>query len=53
MKDVHAELKMDDVEEGDLVKVDDEEDDEVSNAIMEVVAYWHYGMKNYIVKTDL
>lgn len=53
LKDVHAELKMDDAEEGDLVKVDDEEDDEISNAIMEVVAYWHYGLRNYVIKTDL
>ncbi|MFG5208185.1 protein rep [Bacillus licheniformis] len=49
LKDIHKELNLGDAEEGDLVKID-EENDEVANEVFEVMAYWHPGIKNYIIK---
>lgn len=48
LKEIRQELKLDDGENGNLVNVD--EKDEISNAICEIIAYWHVGLKNYIVK---
>jgi hypothetical protein len=36
-------------EDGDLVRID-EENDEVANGAFEVMAYWHPGIKNYIIE---
>jgi plasmid rolling circle replication initiator protein Rep len=49
LKEIHKELNLGDAEDGDLVKIE-EEDDEVANAAFEVMAYWHPGIKNYIIK---
>ncbi|CAI6332344.1 Replication protein, partial (plasmid) [Bacillus subtilis] len=49
LKEIHKELNLGDAEDGDLVKIE-EEDDEVANGAFEVMAYWHPGIKNYIVK---
>ncbi|MGG4125105.1 protein rep [Bacillus licheniformis] len=49
LKDIHKELNLGDAEDGDLVKID-EENDEVANEAFEVMAYWHPGIKNYIIK---
>ncbi|MEC0722745.1 protein rep, partial [Bacillus haynesii] len=49
LKEIHKELNLSDAEDGDLVKIE-EEDDEVANAEFEVMAYWHPGIKNYIIK---
>jgi len=45
LKEIHKELNLDDVEEGDLVRVDNEsEEDEKAYS---VVAQWNWKMKNY------
>ncbi|KIU09808.1 Rep [Bacillus subtilis] len=49
LKEIHKELNLGDAEDGDLVKIE-EEDDEVANGAFEVMAYWHPGIKNYIIK---
>ncbi|MED1199585.1 protein rep [Bacillus paralicheniformis] len=49
LKEIHKELNLGDSEDGDLVKIE-EEDDEVANEAFEVMAYWHPGIKNYIIK---
>ncbi len=49
LKEIHKELNLWDAEDGDLVKIE-EEDDEVANEAFEVMAYWHPGIKNYIIK---
>lgn len=49
LKDIHKELNLGDAENGDLVKIDEEED-EIANGAFEVMAYWHPGIKNYIIK---
>nr|AAA26037.1 Rep protein [Bacillus subtilis subsp. natto] len=49
LKEIHKELNLGDAEDGDLVKIE-EEDDEVANEAFEVMAYWHPGIKNYIIR---
>jgi plasmid rolling circle replication initiator protein Rep len=51
LKQIHKELNIDDAEDGDLVKVGDE--DETANTICEVIAYWNPGIKNYVIKSDV
>ncbi|WP_336664033.1 protein rep, partial [Kurthia gibsonii] len=47
LKEIHKELNLDDIEEGDLVRVDDEsEDDEKAYS---VVAQWNWKLKNYYI----
>lgn len=50
MKQLHKELNLDDAENGDLIHTGD---DEVANAIGEVMAYWHYGVKNYVIGKEI
>ncbi|MGG0528051.1 protein rep [Bacillus pumilus] len=49
LKEIHKELNLTDAEEGDLVRID-EEDDEIANDTFEVMARWHVGIKNYIIQ---
>ncbi|MFT0802989.1 protein rep [Bacillus swezeyi] len=49
LKEVHKELNLGDTEDGDLVKIE-EDNDEVANEAFEVMAYWNPGIKNYICK---
>lgn len=49
LKDIRKELQLDDAEDGDLIHVDDSEDDEMANGAIDVMAYWHVGLNNYIV----
>ncbi|WP_224931108.1 protein rep [Bacillus safensis] len=49
LKDIHKELNLTDVEDGDLIRIE-EDDDEVANETFEVMAHWHVGIKNYIIK---
>ncbi|MBR0608089.1 protein rep (plasmid) [Bacillus safensis] len=49
LKEIHKELNLTDAEDGDLVKIE-EDDDEVSNETFEVMAHWHVGIKNYIIQ---
>lgn len=46
LKELHKELNLDDAEDGDLVHTGE---DETANAIGEVIAYWHYGIKDYVI----
>lgn len=49
LKEIHKELNLTDAEDGDLVRIE-EDDDEVANETFEVMAHWHVGIKNYIIK---
>jgi plasmid rolling circle replication initiator protein Rep len=51
LKQIRKQLNLDDAEDGDLVKVGDE--DEEANTICEVIAYWNPGIKNYVIKSDV
>jgi len=48
-KEIRKELKLDDIENGDLVNTSDEDKTETSKAD-EVVAYWNYARANYFIK---
>lgn len=48
LKEIHKELNLDDAEDGDLIHVS--EDDQVANAIYEVTARWHIGLKKYVIE---
>ncbi|HCL0577127.1 TPA: protein rep [Salmonella enterica subsp. enterica serovar Typhi] len=48
LKEIHKELNLTDSEDGDLVRIE-EDDDEVANETFEVMARWHVGIKNYII----
>ena len=50
MKTIHAELNLDNGEDGDLIKVSEDDPDDIANAAFEVMAYWHVGLKQYMVK---
>lgn len=52
LKEIRKELHLKDVEKASLIHIDDESDkeDKVADAIEEVCAYWHYGIKNYVIK---
>ncbi|WP_418055153.1 protein rep [Priestia megaterium] len=52
MKEIHKELNLQDVEdeESDLIKIEDENKDEIANSITEVVAYWNIGLRDYVIK---
>ena len=49
LKEIHKELNLGDAEDGDLIRID-EENDEMANGAVEVMAYWHIGLKNYVLK---
>ncbi|MGM0971303.1 MAG: protein rep [Bacillota bacterium] len=49
LKEIHKELNLTDAEDGDLVRIEEDED-EVANETFEVMARWHVGIKNYIIK---
>lgn len=49
LKEIHRELNLSDAEDGDLVHVDDNSD-EVANGAIDVMAYWHVGLKNYVIR---
>lgn len=48
LKKVHKQLNLDDVEEGDLVRVDDENLDEEEKAYS-IVAQWNWKVQNYFI----
>ena len=50
LKTIHAELNLDNSEDGDLIKVGEDDPDDIANAAFEVMAYWHVGLKQYMVK---
>lgn len=51
LKQIHAELKMTDAEDGDLIHVDGKDDDIEENAYS-IVAFWHWEKQNYYFKKD-
>lgn len=48
LKKVHKQLNLDEVEDGDLVRVDDEDSDEEEKAYS-IVAQWNWKLKNYFI----
>lgn len=50
LKEIHKELNLDDAEDGDLIHVGKENADEIANGAVEVITYWHVGLKNYVLK---
>lgn len=51
LKEIHKELNLSDAEDGDLVHVDDNSD-EIANGAVDVMAYWHVGINNYVIMTE-
>lgn len=49
LKEIHAELNLDDVENGDLIHVNDEQD-EIANGAVDVMAFWHIGLNDYVIR---
>lgn len=49
LKEIHKELNLSDAEDGDLIHIDDESD-EVANGAVDVMAYWHVGLNNYVIQ---
>lgn len=49
LKEIHKELQFGDPEDGDLIHID-EDSDEVANGAVDVMAYWHVGLNNYVIK---
>lgn len=49
LKEIHAKLNMDDVEDGDLVHTDSEET-EADEKAYSIVAFWNWEKKNYYIK---
>jgi plasmid rolling circle replication initiator protein Rep len=49
LKEVHAELNLDDGEEGDLIHVDDE-DEEVNEEAYSIIAFWNWERQNYFIR---
>lgn len=47
LKEVHKELNLDDVEDGDLIHTDD---DEVIENAYSIIAYWNWERLNYYIK---
>lgn len=47
LREIRRELELDDPEDGDLIRTTDE--DPVANGIAEVTAYWHIGIKDYVI----
>lgn len=52
LKEIHKELNLDDAEDGDLVKVNDEDDDEKEDEGFTVTAMWNWNRQNYYIKND-
>ena len=52
LKEIHKELNLDSAEDGDLVKVNDENDDEKEDAAYTVTAMWNWNLQNYYIKKD-
>lgn len=48
LKEVHKELNLGDAEDGSLIHID-EDSDEVANGAVDVMAYWHVGLNNYVI----
>lgn len=51
LKEIHKELNLDDVEDGDLIHTDDEES-EISEDAYSIVAIWNWERQNYFIKNS-
>lgn len=49
LKEVHKQLNLDDVEDGDLIRVDDEDSD-VEEKAYSIVAQWNWKAQNYFIR---
>ncbi len=49
LKKIHKELNLEDAEEGDLVNIISEDEDEIANGAFDVIAKWHIGLKDYVI----
>lgn len=49
LKKIHKELNLSDSEDGDLIHIDDESD-EIANGAVDIMAYWHVGLNNYMIR---
>lgn len=49
LKEIHKELNLGDAEDGNLIHIG-EDSDEVANGAVDVMAYWHVGLNNYVLK---
>lgn len=49
LKKIHKELNLDDAENGDLIHVNDEQD-EIANGAVDVMAFWHIGLNDYVIR---
>lgn len=49
LKEIHKQLNLDDVEDGNLIHTDDEEDEASENAYS-IVALWNWERRNYFIK---
>lgn len=47
LKQIHKELNLDDIEDGDLVRVD--EDSDTEEKAYSIVAHWNWNLKNYYI----
>lgn len=52
LKEIHKELNLDDVEDGDLIHTDDEES-KTSEDAYSIVAIWNWERRNYFIKGDI
>ena len=52
LKEIHKELHLDSAEDGDLVKVNNENDDEKEEEGFTVTAMWNWNRQNYYIKRD-
>lgn len=48
LKEIHKELNLEDAKDGDLIHID-EDSDEMANGAVDVMAYWHVGLNNYVI----
>lgn len=49
LKEIHKELNLDDVEDGDLIHVDNE-DENTDEKAYSIIAYWNWERQNYFIK---
>lgn len=49
LKEIHAELRLDDTENGDLIHTDDDEE-KVDEEAFSIIAFWNWESRNYFIK---
>lgn len=53
LKDIKKELGLSDAEaeDADLIQIDESQQDEIAEEVQQVTAYWHFGLKNYVLQS--